>query len=150
MNTWQIEKTTGKSCAEMEVSAADPSFTVLLEFQESNKQVKIPNMYEAPGPDDLLDILETHLKRIDDKIRLVIEYSDCSESQRDFTYILQRHAKKWGKFVDVEHLSEISNGDHLRAVPLPRSALSAGKKASSRYMCISMGCGYGISFLSPI
>ena len=54
MNTW---KTTGESGEEMAVSA-DRSFTVLLEFQESNKQVKIPNLYEAP--DNFLDILETN------------------------------------------------------------------------------------------
>ena len=42
--------------------------------------------------------------------------------QRAETYILQRFSREWGEFVDGV---EIGNGDHLKAVPLPRS-VSAG------------------------
>ena len=44
------------------------------------------------APDDLLARLEEHLKRIDEKIQLVIDYgARSSESQA--TYILQRFPK---------------------------------------------------------
>ena len=108
------------------------AFTVLLELQQSKKQVRIPSDL-CEVTDDFLKILETHLKRIDNRLRLVIDYSDCSESHRDVTYILQRHSKEWGHFVDVEHLREIDNGNHLRAVPFPRSTLSDARKKASGY-----------------
>lgn len=106
--------------------SAPKSFFVLLEFGESKKQISIPNWdAEDVAPEDLLDTLEGHLKRIDGNIRLVIDYgaqSSSSESQRaGATYILQRFSREWGEFVDVLDLVEIDNGDHLKAVPLPLS-----------------------------
>ena len=99
--------------------------SVLLEFGESKKLISIPNCDADEAPEDLLDTLEGHLKRIDSNIRLVIDYaaqSSSSESQRaGATYILQRFSREWGEFVDVIDLVEIDSGDHLKAVPLPRS-----------------------------
>ena len=97
---------------------------MLLEFGESKKQISVPNFDADETPEDLLDILEGHLKRIDGNIQLVIDYgaqSSSNESQRaGATYILQRFSREWGEFVDVIHLVEIDNGDHLKAVPLPQ------------------------------
>ena len=44
-------------------------FSVLLEFGESKKQI---NIHADEAPEDLLDTLEGHLKRIDGNIHLVI------------------------------------------------------------------------------
>ena len=72
--------------------------SVLLEFRESKKQIRTSNCDEDEAPEDLLDILEGHLKRIDGNIRLVIDYgaqSSSSESQRaGTTYILQRFSRE--------------------------------------------------------
>ena len=103
------------------------TFSVLLKFRESKKQINIPDCDVDEAPEDLLDTLEGHLKRIDSNIRLVIDYGaqssrNASESQRAGTiYILQRFSREWREFVNVIHLVEIGNGDLLKAVPLPRS-----------------------------
>ena len=91
---------------------------------ESKKLISVLDEDEAPG--NLLARLEEHLKKINGKIQLVIDYgAQSSESRGDpeATYILQRFSKVWGEFIDVIHLIEIDNGDHLKAVPLPRSVL---------------------------
>lgn len=50
--------------------------------------------------------------------------SSSSESQRGgATHILQRFSRQWGQFVDVIHLVEIGNGDHLKAAPFPRAVV---------------------------
>ena len=99
---------------------------VLFEFEESKKQMSIPNCDTEEIPDNLLDMLGDHLKRIDSNIRLMIDYgarrSSSSKSQRGGAiHILQRLSGQWGQFVDVIHLVEIGNGDHLKAVPFPRT-----------------------------
>ena len=66
--------------------SAQKTFSVLFEFEESKKQISIPNCDTEEVPENLLDILGDHLKRIDSNIRLVIDYgarqSSSSESQR--------------------------------------------------------------------
>ena len=106
--------------------SAQKTFSVLFEFEESKKQISIPNCDTEEVPENLLDILGDHLKRIDSNIRLVIDYgarrSSSSESQRGgATHILQRLSGQWGQFVDVIHLVEIGKGDHLKAVPFPQA-----------------------------
>ena len=99
-------------------------FSVLLEFGESKKHISVPDYDADEPPEDLLGTLEGHLKCIDGNIRLMIDYGshNAGETQRSgATYILQRFLREWGEFVDMIHLVEIGNGDHLKAVPLPRS-----------------------------
>ena len=112
--------------------------SVLFEFEEQKKQISIPNCDTEEVPEDLLDIL---VKRIDGNIRLVIDYgarrSSSSESQRGgATHILQRLSEQWGQFVDVIHLVEVGNGDHLKAVPFPRAV--AVKDARERTVTVSI------------
>ena len=52
--------------------SAKKTFSVLLDFGESKKQINIPDCDADEAPEDLLDTLEGHLKHIDGNIRLVI------------------------------------------------------------------------------
>ena len=99
------------------MSAASQSRrSVLLEFKDSKKEISLDD-----ASVNAVKILEEHLKRIDNKIRLVIDYGAQTGGDDEHTYILQRFSKECGEFVDVIDTADIEKGDHLKVVPLPRS-----------------------------
>lgn len=116
---------------------------MLLEFEKSKSLVSL-----RKPPDDLKDILEERLRRIDDQIRLVVDYR-CQEEAttgENRLYLLQRWSKEWSEFIDVIDMIEIDNGDHLKVVPVPvlsRAEMPIVKKAevivvmiNFNFMCI--------------
>ena len=116
--------------------------SVLLEFKDSKKEISLDD-----ASDNAVKILEEHLKRIDNKIRLVIDYgaqAQQSGGDDEHTYILQRFSKEWGEFVDVIDTADIEKGDHLKVVPLPRSV-----QADSTQQKVSIGsCIYMLTVIA--
>lgn len=105
--------------------AHDRVFSVLLEFQQSKRVITVPDTVIPPA--DLVYILETELKKVDQEIKIVLGYGSQSSSCLG-EHLLQRYSKEWQEFVDVIDVIEIDRGDHLRVVPVPKSSAVPSKE----------------------
>ena len=91
---------------------------VLLEIGSSRKRLSLSD-------ESILNSVEAELKVMGDVALLPLGKAPSDFPAGKEYYILQRWSKEWGSFVDVKEVTEISSGDRLTVVPVPKNAASS-------------------------